>query len=163
MFTDSERQEEPAAQVAKMQTYGSLASLDGDTAGYENDGAELDAKESSPLSGGGTGSGSSPTLEGGRTSMSISEPGASDSVADAVMGVDRSATFGGFPKTVYYIIGNEFCERFCYYGFKTILVLYLVNYLSMDPDDATTLNHVFVMLAYFFPLLGMCPPFVFFL
>lgn len=29
-----------------------------------------------------------------------------------------------FPFAIYFIIGNEFCERFSYYGMRAILVLY---------------------------------------
>jgi len=60
----------------------------------------------------------------------------------------------GFPKSVYFIISNEFCERYSFYGMKTILALYLVNFLSFSEDGATASIHSFNMFAYFFPLMG---------
>ncbi|XP_039253126.2 solute carrier family 15 member 2-like isoform X1 [Styela clava] len=59
-----------------------------------------------------------------------------------------------YPKHVFLIIGNEFCERFSYYGMRTVLVLYVRNFLGFGDDDATTLFHAFTMLAYFTPLMG---------
>lgn len=32
-----------------------------------------------------------------------------------------------YPSSVFYILGNEFCERFSFYGMKAILTLYLIN------------------------------------
>jgi len=59
-----------------------------------------------------------------------------------------------YPKSVFFIISNEFCERFSYYGMRTILALYLRNILLYSDDDATVIYHVFVMMCYFFPILG---------
>ncbi|XP_024944232.1 solute carrier family 15 member 1 isoform X3 [Cephus cinctus] len=59
-----------------------------------------------------------------------------------------------YPKAVFFIVTNEFCERFSYYGMRTILVLYLHNKLNYDDDTATVIYHIFTMLVYFFPLLG---------
>ncbi|XP_034255978.1 peptide transporter family 1 isoform X2 [Thrips palmi] len=59
-----------------------------------------------------------------------------------------------YPKVVFFIIGNEFCERFSYYGMRTILSLFLVNALRLSQGNATIIYHVFVMLCYFFPVIG---------
>ncbi|XP_011187890.1 peptide transporter family 1 isoform X4 [Zeugodacus cucurbitae] len=59
-----------------------------------------------------------------------------------------------YPKSVAFIISNEFCERFNYYGLRTILVLYLTTKLHYDKDTATVLFHIFSMLVYLFPLVG---------
>ncbi|XP_055915652.1 peptide transporter family 1-like isoform X2 [Eupeodes corollae] len=59
-----------------------------------------------------------------------------------------------YPKSVGFIIGNEFCERFNYYGMRTILVLYLTDKLKYGEDQATVLFHVFTSLVYVFPLIG---------
>ncbi|XP_012267222.2 peptide transporter family 1 isoform X1 [Athalia rosae] len=59
-----------------------------------------------------------------------------------------------YPRSVLFIISNEFCERFSYYGIRTIMVLYLRNKLLYDDDTATVIFHAFAMLAYFTPLLG---------
>lgn len=59
-----------------------------------------------------------------------------------------------YPKSVFFIVSNEFCERFSYYGMRTVLSLYLVGTLHYSENKATVLYHVFTMLCYFFPLLG---------
>lgn len=59
-----------------------------------------------------------------------------------------------YPKSVGFIISNEFCERFCYYGMRTILVLYLTRKLAYDDDTATIIYHVFTMLVYFMCTFG---------
>uniref|UniRef100_A0A0A9WYN2 Oligopeptide transporter 1 n=1 Tax=Lygus hesperus TaxID=30085 RepID=A0A0A9WYN2_LYGHE len=59
-----------------------------------------------------------------------------------------------YPKSVFFIIGNEFCERFSYYGMRTILVLYLNEHLNFSENQSTIIYHVFVMLCYFTPVLG---------
>lgn len=59
-----------------------------------------------------------------------------------------------YPWSVWFIISTELCERFAFYGFKTILPLYLNEYLKFSPDSATSIVHTFIFLAYFTPLLG---------
>ncbi|XP_054275603.1 peptide transporter family 1-like isoform X2 [Macrosteles quadrilineatus] len=59
-----------------------------------------------------------------------------------------------YPKSVFFIVGNEFCERFSYYGMRTILSLYLVDILRYNEDSATLIYHAFAMFCYFFPLFG---------
>ncbi|XP_033629338.1 solute carrier family 15 member 1-like isoform X1 [Asterias rubens] len=59
-----------------------------------------------------------------------------------------------FPKSIGFIIGTEFCERFSYYGMKAILVLYMTNILLLSDDRATALFHAFAMLCYFTPIFG---------
>lgn len=58
------------------------------------------------------------------------------------------------PKPAYLIILVEGCERFCYYGLKTILLLYFINFLSLDKDSGTVGVHLFTALSYFTPILG---------
>ncbi|XP_047496619.1 solute carrier family 15 member 2-like isoform X2 [Penaeus chinensis] len=60
----------------------------------------------------------------------------------------------GYPKSVFFIIGNEFCERFSYYGMKAILTLYLKFQLMFSEDDSTIIYHVWAMLCYFTPVIG---------
>ncbi|XP_071552704.1 solute carrier family 15 member 1 isoform X2 [Panulirus ornatus] len=59
-----------------------------------------------------------------------------------------------YPSSVFFIIGNEFCERFSYYGMKAILTLYLHYQLHYSEDDSTVIYHVWSMLCYFTPVLG---------
>ncbi|XP_050535278.1 solute carrier family 15 member 1-like isoform X3 [Daktulosphaira vitifoliae] len=59
-----------------------------------------------------------------------------------------------YPKSVWFIICNEFCERFSYYGLRTVLVLYLTSILRYSDDESTIIYHMTVFLAYFSPLFG---------
>jgi len=65
------------------------------------------------------------------------------------------------PPQIPFIIGNEACERFSFYGMRNILTAFLVSYLLVDRADislreaeAKDIFHLFVMGVYFFPLLG---------
>src|SRR5437016_5787553 len=64
------------------------------------------------------------------------------------------------PRQIRYIIGNEGCERFSFYGMRNILTVFLVTSLLMylpEADRASAAKdvfHTFVVGVYFFPLLG---------
>jgi proton-dependent oligopeptide transporter, POT family len=64
------------------------------------------------------------------------------------------------PKQIRYIIGNEGCERFSFYGMRNILTVFLVSSLllylpeSERARGAKDIFHSFVIGVYFFPLLG---------
>ncbi|MCH2201138.1 MAG: MFS transporter [Fuerstiella sp.] len=70
----------------------------------------------------------------------------------------------GMPRGVPYIIGNEAAERFSFYGMKSILTIFMVDYLhrmgnvyvdqGMSNAEATERYHTFTALVYFFPLAG---------
>ncbi|NWU36186.1 S15A1 protein, partial [Hylia prasina] len=60
----------------------------------------------------------------------------------------------GFPLSIFFIVINEFCERFSYYGMKAVLTLYFTRFLHWDKDSATAIYHSFVALCYFTPILG---------
>lgn len=67
-----------------------------------------------------------------------------------------------YPKSVFFILSTEACERFSYYGMRAILSLYLkhlfVDNQGMDEDKAedtaTILYHTFIFLSYFTSLFG---------
>lgn len=65
-----------------------------------------------------------------------------------------------FPRQIWNIIGNEACERFSFYGMRSILMIYLVDYLMRDLPPSTREPvakanfHLFVMGVYFFPVIG---------
>ena len=59
-----------------------------------------------------------------------------------------------FPSQIKYIVGNEACERFSYYGMMGILELYLANRMAMGSEGATEILHLFGAAVYFLPLLG---------
>src|SRR5262245_41427582 len=64
------------------------------------------------------------------------------------------------PRQVPYIIGNEVCERFSFYGMRNILTPFLVSSLLLFAPEADRAGmakdvfHSFVIGVYFFPLLG---------
>src|SRR3954468_11701835 len=64
------------------------------------------------------------------------------------------------PRQIRYIIGNEGCERFSFYGMRNILTVFLVtSLLAYLPEAergpaAKDVFHTFVIGGYFFPLLG---------
>ncbi|WP_456446481.1 POT family MFS transporter [Thiolapillus sp.] len=68
----------------------------------------------------------------------------------------------GMPGGIPYIIGNEAAERFSFYGMRTILVVFMTQYLmgaggelaTMSDEDAKGWYHLFVSAVYFTPLLG---------
>ena len=67
------------------------------------------------------------------------------------------------PKGIPYIIGNEAAERFSFYGMKSILVIFMTQYLFMLPGSgseamsntaAMEKYHLFTTAVYFFPIFG---------
>jgi len=73
----------------------------------------------------------------------------------------ETASAGKLPRQIPYIIGNEACERFGFYGMRNILTPFLVSTLLMyiasqgeREHMAKDVFHTFVIGVYFFPLLG---------
>jgi len=69
----------------------------------------------------------------------------------------------GMPPGIPYIIGNEAAERFSFYGMRTILTVFMANYLwlmgnsvgeRMSGAQATEYFHQFVSFAYITPIVG---------
>jgi POT family proton-dependent oligopeptide transporter len=64
------------------------------------------------------------------------------------------------PRQIAFIIGNEGCERFSFYGMRNILTVFLVTSLLAHLPEADRAGaakdvfHTFVIGVYFFPLLG---------
>src|SRR5687768_8579393 len=64
------------------------------------------------------------------------------------------------PRQIPYIIANEGCERFSFYGMRNILTVFLVSSLLVHLPEAARgpaakdVFHTFVIGVYFFPLLG---------
>uniref|UniRef100_A0A1I7UGQ1 C2 domain-containing protein n=1 Tax=Caenorhabditis tropicalis TaxID=1561998 RepID=A0A1I7UGQ1_9PELO len=59
-----------------------------------------------------------------------------------------------YPPAVFFMLGNEFCERFSFYGMKTILFIYLITEHEFSPSKATFIYHLFTCIAYLTPLIG---------
>ena len=84
----------------------------------------------------------------------MSQAAAIDAPAGAATGNGR------MPRQIPYIIANEGCERFSFYGMRNILTPFLISTLLLflpEADRAGEAKHVFhtfVIGVYFFPLLG---------
>ncbi len=71
---------------------------------------------------------------------------------------EQSSAPGGIP----FIVSNEAAERFSFYGMRTILVVFMTQYLMdgngelalMSDADAKVWYHLFVSAVYFTPVLG---------
>ena len=69
-------------------------------------------------------------------------------------------TTAPLPRQIPFIIGNEGCERFSFYGMRNVLTTFLVSYLLLDHPEAERaaaakeVMHSFIIGVYFFPLLG---------
>ena len=59
-----------------------------------------------------------------------------------------------FPPQIKYIIGNEACERFSFYGMRTILTVFMITVLAFEESWATEVYHLFVSACYLMPLFG---------
>jgi POT family proton-dependent oligopeptide transporter len=79
---------------------------------------------------------------------------------DAQVHTSTAVGTGRMPRQIPYIIANEGCERFSFYGMRNILTPFLISTLLLflpDADRASDAKHVFhtfVIGVYFFPLLG---------
>ena len=58
------------------------------------------------------------------------------------------------PPQTKYIVGNEACERFSFYGMRSILTLYMTGVLAMSDSAAVTVSHLFNACIYVLPLFG---------
>src|SRR5437763_11483544 len=78
--------------------------------------------------------------------------------ATAPIASDREAA-DRWPRQIKFIVGNVACERFSYYGMRSILAGYITGQiakggLGQDADTATSIIHAFVFANYFMPLFG---------
>ncbi|MCD7098743.1 oligopeptide:H+ symporter [Stenotrophomonas sp. MMGLT7] len=72
-----------------------------------------------------------------------------------------NAAAARLPRQIPFIIGNEACERFSFYGMRNILVQFLITSLLLQEitapgreAEAKHIMHSFMIGVYFFPLLG---------
>ena len=79
---------------------------------------------------------------------------------EAISTAAGAASQPRLPRQVPYIISNEACERFSFYGMRNILTPFLVSSLLLYAPEAERAGiakevfHSFVIGVYFFPLLG---------
>jgi POT family proton-dependent oligopeptide transporter len=67
---------------------------------------------------------------------------------------DVSLTDNKFPEQIKYIVGNEACERYSFYGMRSILTVFMIQVLLFQEAEATAVYHLFVAACYLFPVLG---------
>jgi len=75
------------------------------------------------------------------------------------MAAEQNPSVNRWPSQIKYIVGNEACERFSYYGMKGILAGYITGKvaaggLGKTPDQSTEIISLFVSANYFMPLIG---------
>ncbi|MFP5490809.1 MAG: POT family MFS transporter [Bacteriovoracia bacterium] len=71
-----------------------------------------------------------------------------------VAGSSPSIDSTKYPPQIKFIVGNEACERYSFYGMKSILVIFMIQQLLVHEAEATSIYHQFSALSYLFPLLG---------
>lgn len=67
---------------------------------------------------------------------------------------DLAVDANKFPGGISYIVGNEACERYSYYGMKSILVVFMIQVLLFQEAHATSTYHLFSAACYLLPLAG---------
>lgn len=75
---------------------------------------------------------------------------------------DDNETFDGkcsaqvkrLPSQTWTVLFTELCERFSYYGVKTVLVIYLTSSLGMTKSKGISVYHAFSMVSYFTGVIG---------
>lgn len=83
-----------------------------------------------------------------------------DMPGELVPEVSQPISLSAMPRQIPFIIANEGCERFSFYGMRNILTAYLKTSLLLHiaaanrEIAATEVFHTFVMGVFFFPLLG---------
>lgn len=65
-----------------------------------------------------------------------------------------SGMLRSFPPSIKFVVWNEFCERFCYYGMKAILALYCLQRVRLTENESTEVVHMFMVACYATPLIG---------
>ncbi|MDR2873060.1 MAG: oligopeptide:H+ symporter [Xanthomonadaceae bacterium] len=77
------------------------------------------------------------------------------------MSTTGTAVEAQLPRQIPFIIGNEACERFSFYGMRNVLVQFLITSLLLQEvtapgreAEAKDIMHSFMIGVYFFPLLG---------
>jgi len=66
----------------------------------------------------------------------------------------NTTTAEGHPKGLYVLFFSEMWERFCYYGMRVLLTLYLVKSLMKGDADAALIYGAYTGLVYAAPILG---------
>lgn len=68
--------------------------------------------------------------------------------------IANEKTFLGHPRGLMILFFSEMWERFCYYGMRTLLILYLVKSLMKGDAEASLIYGAYTGLVYMAPVLG---------
>ena len=60
----------------------------------------------------------------------------------------------GHPQGLYWLFAAEMWERFCYYGMRALLLLYLVQSLAMGDNMGFAVYGAYTALVYVMPVIG---------
>lgn len=66
----------------------------------------------------------------------------------------NTTTTTGHPKGLYWLFAAEMWERFCYYGMRALLLLYLVKSLAMGDNMGFAVYGAYTALVYVMPVIG---------
>ena len=66
----------------------------------------------------------------------------------------NTSTTTGHPKGLYWLFAAEMWERFCYYGMRALLLLYLVKSLAMGDNMGFAVYGAYTALVYVMPVIG---------
>ncbi len=58
------------------------------------------------------------------------------------------------PSQSKFIVGNEACERFSFYGMRSILTLFMLHELMLTEEQGVGISHLFIACIYILPVLG---------
>ncbi len=75
-------------------------------------------------------------------------------MSQAVQSNSGTTDINKFPPQIKYIVSQEACERYSFYGMKSILTIFMVQYLLFQKSEAVSILHFFSAAAYLTPLLG---------
>ena len=75
-------------------------------------------------------------------------------VSQETKNVSMDPASNKMPPQIKYIIGNEVCERYSFYGMRSILTMFMIIHLLFDKGKAEGVYHLFVASAYFTPIIG---------
>ena len=67
---------------------------------------------------------------------------------------DSNTTANGHPRGLYTLFFSEMWERFCYYGMRVLLTLFLVKSLMNGDKEASLIYGAYTALIYAAPVLG---------
>ncbi|MGD1847798.1 MAG: peptide MFS transporter [Salibacteraceae bacterium] len=78
----------------------------------------------------------------------------SESVIDGPLKEEEGFPEAGHPKWLYTLFFSEMWERFCYYGMRALLLLYLTESLVKGDNEAFLIYGAYTALVYVAPVLG---------